>query len=573
MTERMTRAITGVRAAALCLVLTIATTAPLLADSANDPGRVAFERSSIYVPVRDGTRLAVDIYKPSPSVAGQRLPVVLTMTPYHRATLGPDGNIVPDDTTLHLLERGYAVAIGDVRGKGASFGTRGVAGGKLETQDVGDVITYLGEQPWTNGNVGMHGCSYVGQTVMSGVLSQAPHLKAAVVNSTQFDLMNVFTNGGANRARPLPDERAGPDREIARAVPVDEDTDRTMLLSTREERAKNLSHTEIMQTTPFRDSVTPLTGEKYWQETSFYAHRSDIEENRVPIFFVSSWFDPFVNDTLFAFWTLANATQLHMGHGRHCQSPNFDLNDAMADFFDRYLKNATNPEPGRSVTYYLRNGKPGHEWVTASQFPPAAVAMERFELSGDADSGGMLQREPATTPGSITSPSAPGMEPLVNMGAVRANVDPISATFTTRPFPGKVLLAGIPAVHLSVSAPAEDYVVEAYLEVANPYRYADVVSRGMLLASRRKLGEAPYNNGGLPFPTFLAADVQTTSPGEIVQLSFGLTGIAQVIHPGDQIRLAVTTRPNEDNVRVPVTVHFGPDSASWIELPLAPYPD
>lgn len=561
----------SVIAAALVLPALAVPASQPLADVADSAGRATYQRESIYVPVRDGTRLAVDIYRPVPA-AGRPLPVVLTMTPYQRAHRGPDGRVVPDATTLHLLKRGYAVAIGDVRGKGASFGTRRVAGGPLETRDIGDVIEYFGKQPWSNGKVGMQGCSYVGMTVMEGVLSQAPHLKAAFVNSSQYDMMNGFTNGGAYRNRPLPDERAGPDQEIAQAVPVDADKDGALLRSTREERARNLSQSEMMQSTPFRDSVTPLTGTRYWEETSFYTHRAEIERNGVPIFFVSSWYDPFVNDMLFAYWSLANARQLHIGHGRHCQSPDYDLDEAMATFFDRYLKDGVKTPAGPPVNYYLENGKPGHEWVNATQFPPANMESRRYHLAGGGGSGKLLlQASPDA--GSITSPADTASQALVNMGVVRANVDPASATFTTAPFPRDVVLAGIPIVHLSVSAPAADYVVEAYVEVVNPFTYPSVVSRGMLLASRRKLGEAPFNNGGIPFPTYLQADVQKTEPGQVVQLSFGLSGIARVVRAGEQLRLAVTTMAGDDNARLPVTVHYGADNSSWIELPLAPFDD
>ncbi len=530
-----------------------------------------YQRESIYVSVRDGTRLALDLWRPDG--VEEPLPVVLTMTPYHRARRGAEGEVQPDSITRHLLERGYAVAIGDVRGKGASFGSRGAPGGETETSDIGDMIEWLGTREWSNGRVGMHGCSYVGMTVMSGLASGAPHLRAAVVGSTEFDMMNAFTNGGLTRTVPLPDERVTPEQEVARAVPVDADTDGSLARSTLADKQENLQASAIWRSAPFRDSASPLTGDAYWVTSSFYSQADAIEAGGIPTFFYGTWFDPFTNDTLFSAWSLDNSERVHIGHGSHCRSPDFDLDAAMGNFFDAHLKEDAEAAPAARYTYYLENGRPGHEWVEADQFPPAGTTMTRYDLSGDSNGTGVMQGTASEISGSVTSPSAPGIRPLTTMGAVRANIDPFSATFTSGPFREATTLAGIPVVHLAVSASAEDYVVEAYLEAVDPTGYPQVISRGMLAASRRALGEAPYDNGGVPFPTYREADVQAQAPGEVVQLSFGLSAIARVMRPGERLRLAVTTMAGSDGEREPVTVHYGDGFLSAVEVPFSPFGD
>lgn len=552
-----------VKSAAALLATTLLATPGLAEDG--------YSRESIYVPVRDGTRLALDIWRPDG--VEEPLPVVLTMTPYHRARRGADGAVEPDSITRHLLERGYAVAIGDVRGKGASFGSRGAPGGETETNDIGDMIEWLGTREWTNGRVGMHGCSYVGMTVMSGLASQAPHLRAAIVGSTEFDMMNAFTNGGLTRTVPLPDERVTPEQEVARAVPVDADPDGSIAYSTIPDKQQNLAASAIWRSAPFRDSTSALTGDQYWIASSFYSHADAIEAGGVPTFFYGTWFDPFTNDTLFSAWSLENTAQVQIGHGSHCRSPDFDLDAAMGDFFDAHLKNDAEAEPAARYTYYLENGRPGHEWIEAEQFPPADTRVERYSLSGDGNGAGLMLATASETSGSITAPSAPGIRPLTTMGAVRANVDPFSATFTSSPFRSAATLAGIPVVHLNVSAPADDYVIEAYLEAVDPTGYPQVISRGMLAASRRALGDAPYDNGGIPFPSYREADLATTTPNEVIELSFGLSAIARVIRPGERLRLAVTTMAGSDGARIPVTVHYGEGFASAVDVPFSPFAD
>ena len=114
----------------------------------------AFVRSSRYVEVRDGTRLAVNIYQPM--IDGQPLatpqPVIFLFTPYRARYRNAEGNIVQLDQVKRLgLERlfaaGYVVAEADIRGKGASFGSRRGFQDRTEAYDGYDLIQWLAAQP------------------------------------------------------------------------------------------------------------------------------------------------------------------------------------------------------------------------------------------------------------------------------------------------------------------------------------------------------------------------------------------------------------------------------------------
>src|SRR5436305_5253403 len=130
-------------------------------------------RSSRYVPMRDGIRLAVDIVRPTlhGRVATERLPVVWTHTRYQRAfyDVSFEGMKVysaadADDRRVQVVRHGYVVAAVDARGTGASFGTYMGWFSSDETRDGYDVTEWLAAQPWSNGNVGMYGRSYLGFT-------------------------------------------------------------------------------------------------------------------------------------------------------------------------------------------------------------------------------------------------------------------------------------------------------------------------------------------------------------------------------------------------------------------------
>ena len=86
-------------------------------------------KTSQYVKVKDGTRLAVDIFRPAlkGTVAPGRFPVIWTHTPYRRSTLRPDGKLASALDSwglIDLVKYGYVLAAVDTRGRGASFGVR-----------------------------------------------------------------------------------------------------------------------------------------------------------------------------------------------------------------------------------------------------------------------------------------------------------------------------------------------------------------------------------------------------------------------------------------------------------------
>jgi putative CocE/NonD family hydrolase len=159
-------------------------------------------RTSQYVRVRDGTQLAVDIIRPAINGAAveDRLPVLLTYERYHRARMSPDGNLL---TQVELwpfaktwLNHGYVVVAADMRGTGASFGTRPGEFLDSDSTDAYDVIEWISSQPWSDGSVGMYGLSYPGMTQWMAAGAAPLALKAIVPAMTMFDLYSFTYPGG-----------------------------------------------------------------------------------------------------------------------------------------------------------------------------------------------------------------------------------------------------------------------------------------------------------------------------------------------------------------------------------------
>lgn len=120
------------------------------------------------VPLRDGVELSLDLIRPD--VPGM-YPVVLVRTPYDKTRAR--------QPFLHeLARRGYIVALNDLRGRFNSDGD--FTPYVHDTQDGYDVIEWIAEQPWSDGNVGMAGGSCVARTQWLAAAANPPHLKAIV---------------------------------------------------------------------------------------------------------------------------------------------------------------------------------------------------------------------------------------------------------------------------------------------------------------------------------------------------------------------------------------------------------
>jgi putative CocE/NonD family hydrolase len=157
------------------------------------PHQVTVDKS-IMVPMRDGVRLATDVYKPTD--ANGPLPTILMRTPYSKAGSAGAGN--------YFASHGYVVAIQDVRGKFESEGTYRVYEGDMT--DWSDAFDWIGAQPWSNKRIGSFGCSYLGEQQIIAAQQRHPMHIAAIPQAAGGNLGRVgrhrtfwgSVEGGAN---------------------------------------------------------------------------------------------------------------------------------------------------------------------------------------------------------------------------------------------------------------------------------------------------------------------------------------------------------------------------------------
>ncbi len=580
-----------------CMLLLTSWSASTSSPGGSDALYAGWVRSSQYVPVRDGTRLAVDIYRPAVNgkAVDKPYPVVWLFTPYRRAFYDKDGKLVlfvdlsaqgaGFASILGLTKHGYVVAAADVRGKGASFGTRLAFTSRTEAQDAYDLNEWLATQPWSDGKVGMVGCSYLGGTVLEAMTMMPPHLKAAFLGCTDFDKYDMWVQGGVvwkNWTNDIVDSPASVDLQTA---PADRDKDRQMLKAAVAQHAGNTPQLKLFRQIPDRDSVSPVTHDQYWLETNISAFLDQINRSGVAVYLFDGWNDPFRRDVILLYANLTTPKKLLLGPWSHCQTTGFDINAEEHRFFDYWLKGIQNGVMSGPPTYYYTVNAPADEqWQHASQWPLPSIRTVRYYLGGgksgsvkSANDGTLSAAPPPRTAGrdSYTvdfDVSCPGPGWI----AGPCPLDEKGLTYTTLPLPSSTGVSGFPVIDLWVSSTAKDGNFFAYVEDVDAGGNVRMVADGRLRASHRVLQAPPYNNLGLPWHRSLQRDLVDLPAGEPAELVFSLLPTSWVFRAGDRIRVTITgadpvAEPYPEGPRPP-TVMIYRDAAhpSFIALPCVP---
>jgi uncharacterized protein len=146
----------------------------------------------VMMPMRDGVRLATDIYRPKDSSNSKKVPIIWVKTPYN-FNYWDVRNSVPRDMTAALtaIKRGYAYVDQNERGHFFSEGNYDILGAPRTDGD--DALTWMANQPWSNGKVGTVGCSSTAEYQMG----------VAAMGNPAYAAMNVQGFGaGVGRVAP-----------------------------------------------------------------------------------------------------------------------------------------------------------------------------------------------------------------------------------------------------------------------------------------------------------------------------------------------------------------------------------
>lgn len=569
-------------------------------------------RSSRYLTMRDGIRLAVDIFRPikAGAVHTERLPVVWTHHRYHRAFFRNDSLIgYPDGFGRgvdQLLYHGYVLAAVDTRGGGASFGTQQGFFQREEARDAYEVTEWLATQPWSAGPVGMIGRSYLGITQLFAASERPPHLKAIFPEMAVFEWYPMIYPGGIFRDDFFTmwqkltgqlDRSAVFDWGAMRfqgVAPVDGPDGRMLRDSAIAGHAINRDMYEMWSGVPHRNSLDPKTGTPIHLERGPATYLDAMNRSGVAVYTLAGWFDAFPRDAVLWYANLTVPKKLVIGPWFHGQTDGFNLAVERVRWFDRWLKGIENgimTEPG--IRYFVVDAPAAQAWRTTARWPvPEAIPTPYYFGAGPSGSvssandgrlGVGRPRERMAADSQMVDTTAtlgPGNRWANTYGGPIGYPDlaPNDAkgwTYTTAPLDASVEVIGHPIAHLWIRSSARDADLFVYLEDVAPDGRSSYVTEGALRASHRKLGVPPFKNFGLPWPRSGAADVAPL-PDRATEVTFDLFPTAKRFAAGHRIRITVTGSDRDTHRKVMpfpppmVTIYRDAARPSRVMLPVAP---
>jgi hypothetical protein len=554
-------------------------------------GRTAVSQ---YITMRDGTQLAALIIRPAQDgkTVESPLPVIWTHNRYHRESVYGWPYILP------LLKYGYVIVSVDVRGSGASFGKYLGLFSPEETNDAYDITEWLAAQPWSDGNIGMYGRSYLGITQYMAASKAPPHLKAIFPEMSEFDHYSFVYPGGVFHDDFF--RRWGNMIKIldTDGMAVTEDLNKTKLQDALKEHAANQDVYEMYSTLMYRDGLSPITGTQPYKVNNPADYLEEIRSSGVPVYIWDGWYDMFPKDAFLWYSNLTNPKKIVIGPWAHPELGSLDLTTELLRWYDYWLKGIDNGVMNEAPIYYytMGDGK-NSDWHSAWQWPLPEQKITNYYFNGafsgsvkSINDGSLSLDMPETTEESdeyqvdysTTSGTATRWAAGYDvMTAPYPNTmmfnDKKGLTYTTAPLSTQVEVTGHPVVHLWVSSSASDGDFFVYLEDVNKAHYSKYVTEGNLRASHRAISKAPYEYLGLPYHRSYVEDIADL-PNHPVELVFDLLPTSYVFEAGHRIRVTITCA-DKDTALTPqldppptVTLYRDSDHASYLELPIIPNP-
>jgi uncharacterized protein len=399
------------------VVLCLAT----LAGAQSKPQYEVAATKNVMVPMRDGIKLATDIYLPAQNGAPApgRFPTLLVRTPYTRA-FQEQGN------AARFVPKGYVLMVQSIRGRYGSEGHWRFF--RDDPADGYDTIAWIASQPWSDGGIGMLGGSYDGGTQHAAALASPPALKAlvplvAATNVGQHGLRHngsfelrfftwVFSLGNPIESPLYP-----------AFYPGDAETQHTLAENARD-------YKKYMMQLPFRAGTTPLRlapdydfalaeimshgdYDAYWKDVGVDVISHLKEHKDIPIHHVSGWYDSWAINTANVNYanlarTKKSPQRLTMGPWTHNSlgtsvageaefgpDAKVDISQLELTWMDRWLKGIQNDaEKDGPVRIFVMGGGDAHKtpegriyvgghWRTEQEWPLKRAVATPYYLHAD----------------------------------------------------------------------------------------------------------------------------------------------------------------------------------------------
>ena len=337
-------------------------------EGLSEPLYKGFTTHSLYLTMRDGVKIAVQVVLPKNLPPTAKIPTFLLQTRYWRF----DDMRFPFKRFQAIAEflrvftgYSYAIVLVDVRGTGASFGVWPYPWSIDEIMDGGEIVDWVVTQSWSNGKVGAIGISYAGAAAEFLSVPNHPAVKAVIPRFSEFDVYTdiAFPGGIFNEwfikrwanVDHLLDENNSEEiltetnrlmdevkaslsgvrlprafsiearamklgRFLMKGVkPVDSDKDRLQLREAVKEHAANGSVYELAQGYSYRDDKRKIGTRDFSIDIlSVFSFKKEIERSNVAIYAWGSWLDAGIADAVIRrFLTFNNLQRAVIGPWNH----------------------------------------------------------------------------------------------------------------------------------------------------------------------------------------------------------------------------------------------------------------
>ena len=502
----------------------------------------------VRVPMRDGVRLAADVYRPETE---GKVPGLLALSPYGKElqalalTLPPqarpsvlwNGAIEAGDIRA-VVGHGYGHVIADVRGTGGSEGElcgNYDLGGHGEGKDVYDLVEWMAQQPWCDGNIGMIGISYFATVQVMGAAESPPHLKAIFVNGGHFDLYELCYHGGIMWMMPRASrEGRGGDSGVA----VRNVTNKSMKVYSPEEYHRRIDERlndpdikhwpDMVHVLKYPERhelwmdflLNPLDG-PFWQDGQAITNADKV---KIPAYFQVKWGRGWtVDGTIDCFQKVQGVKKLDLQPLPPMQErPFHESHEEMFRWYDYWLKGIDTgimEEP--RIQVFVEGAR---TWRGEKEWPLARTKWTKYYLRP--------RHQLALNPEALDTDCAPPDGFYQAPFTVTAEAQ--SVKWTSSPLMNDTERTGPAALYFHAAIDTDDTNFIAKLYDVDPQGHRQVITSGYLKASLRELDQAkskPWQPSH-PHTRFVPVPV-----GEIIEYAIRMFSFSNVFKSGHRIQL------------------------------------
>ena len=384
---------------------------------------IAIIDQKVMMPMRDGVRLATDIYRPK---TDKPVPIIFSRTPYNFNSWG-DGKqrTRTAQRAYEAVKRGYAYVVQNERGRYYSEGEWDILGVPLT--DGYDAFSWMKAQPWSNGRIGTYGCSSTAEWQMA---------VAALDHPAHFAMVPQGFGAGVGQIGDITEQgnwyRGGVEQMLffswLYGVEHDKFKPRIPAGATQEDLIRisrfydlapenpPVDMAEALKHLPIQDILVNINGKREifdkmirrkpndpaWYEGGLYHDTMDIN---TPGFWFASWYDVSITPNLALFnhvrsnskdaavrdnQYLVIAPTLHCAYTRATENTivgerpvgdaRLNYDEQIYAWWDMWLKGQETGFKANTprVQYYTMGS---NKWQAAEQWPPADAKMTTFYLN------------------------------------------------------------------------------------------------------------------------------------------------------------------------------------------------